>query len=87
MTIPSSDFAAAYRRHVLPKLRSMIASRGLFVALRLDSFGEAHAEIMGEAGRLGAWNLSTEHLDNLIEWTQLALREAAVAAQERHDVG
>lgn len=85
--IPSSDFAAAFRRHVLPKLRAMIASRGLFVALRLDSFGEAHAEIMTEAGRLGAWNLSADHIDNLVEWTQLALLEAAIAAEARHNVG
>lgn len=67
----------------MPKLRSMVESRGLFVALDLRTFNEAHAEIMSEASRLGALRLSGLHLDALIEWSQAALLDAAVKADVR----
>lgn len=85
MSLPPSDFAAAFRAHVMPKLRDMLPAQGLFVALRLNTFSEVHAELMGEALRLGASNLPREHLDALIEWSQCALLDAAAKAEARVD--
>lgn len=83
MNLPPSDFADAFRALVVPKLRSMIESRGFFVAIGLDRFSEAHNEIMAEASRLGASYLPHEHLNSLIDWTQTALLNATIAAEAR----
>lgn len=78
-----STFPAAFRRLVGTRLESMALSRGLFIALEIDTFGEAHAEIMREACRLGASHLPPYLFDDLIDWTQTLLAEAATAAEIR----
>ena len=78
-----SSFALTFRRIVVPKLESMVESRGLFVALGVDEFGEALSEVRHEAIRLGAAYLPDEIYEELLEWTATALIEAADAAKDR----
>lgn len=81
------EFVEAFRADAVPKLRGMIKSRGLFVALGLDRFSEAHAEIMHEACRLGATHLPPRELDRLLDWSATALLRATLAAEARHGLG
>lgn len=68
MSLPPSDFAAMFRALIVPRLRPMIEARGLFLALELEGFSEARGAIIREAGRLGAYNLPSEHLVALEDW-------------------
>lgn len=79
--LPPSDFAAAFRRHCIPKLRTMIEIRAQFVAAGLYPFEAAYADAMALASRLGAPLLPPEHLDELIDWTLTTLTEAAADAE------
>ena len=78
-----SSFSLTFRRIVVPKLEGMVESRGLFVALGIDEFGEALSEIREEAIRLGAAYLPDEIYEELLEWTATTLIEAADAAWDR----
>ena len=77
MNLPPSDFAAAYRAHVVPKLREVIAVRGHFVGIGLYEFSAAHSEVMAIACRLGANHLPEGHFLNLEDWCLATLANVA----------
>lgn len=83
MSLPPSDFAAAFRAHVVPKLREVIAVRGHFVGIGLYDFGAAHADVMAVACRLGANHLPEPHLLNLEDWCLTTLANVAAETEAK----
>lgn len=87
MTLPPSDFAATFRAHVIPQLREMMPVRGLFVALGIEGFTEAHGTVMRRAAELGAYHLPPEHLSLVDDWIGTALLDAIREKQPVVDAG
>jgi hypothetical protein len=81
MNLPPSDFADAFREHVVPKLHEVIVVRAHFVGIGLYGFADAHADVMAYAAKLGASLLPEEHLDALIDWALTELCDAAAAVE------
>lgn len=68
-------FAATFRELVMPDLRTMCRTQGLFVALDLQSFTEASAAVMHHACMRGASKLPPHLLPELEEWIDTLLLE------------
>lgn len=81
VTLPSSDFAAAFLEHSVPKIRTVINVRAHFIGIGLYGFADGHADVMRYACFLGASLLPEEHLDALIDWTLSELSDAAAAVE------
>ena len=80
MTLPPSDFAASFRASIVPRLRPLIDTQALFLALDMTTFADAETEIIRAAGKWGAYRLPPEHFAALGEWVATAL----VTAEARH---
>ena len=83
MSLPPSDFAAAFRAHSVPRLRHVIATRGHFVGIGLYDFRSAHADVMSVALRLGASLLPEEHLLALEDWCLTMLSNVAAETEAK----
>lgn len=83
MSLPPSDFAAAFRANAVPKLREVIAVRGHFVGIGLYDFNAAIADIMAIACRLGASRLPEAHLLNLEDWCLTTLSNVAAETEAK----
>lgn len=68
MNLPPSAFAREFRARVVPKLALACELRGLFVALRLETVTQAHAEVMAEAWRHDVAHLPEEHFAQFEQW-------------------
>ena len=82
MALPPSAFAVSFRKHVGPRLDSMIDVLGHFVGLGLYSFDEAFHDIAHYARLKGARHLTPDHYDALDDWICSELMEAAAETDD-----
>lgn len=82
MTLPTSVFADAFRRHVTPKLRDLIVC----LASQSEDYNDSIAEIIREAHRLGAGYLPDEHHHAMVEWIGATFLDEVALADEADDL-
>lgn len=68
-------YSEDYRREVMPDLRAMCSRKGFYVALEMESFNEAHSEVMGEAIKRGALMMDDDKITELDHWIAQQLLE------------
>lgn len=83
MILPPSDFAAAFRAHVVPKLAELCRFHGLLVALEDETLAEARAAINAAAWEANGAYLPEEYFGQLEDWILDALCAAIAKAQSK----
>lgn len=78
----ASDFATAYRAHVLPRLREAVSVASMAFWADDLSFGDIATDVWGVAHRHGADFLPDDHRDILRDWLYSLLTEQIDAAEE-----
>jgi hypothetical protein len=67
------SFADDFQEMVAPDLHELMRKRGLFLALDMISFQEAHTDVMALAVQRGALHLADDDLLALEDWITLTL--------------
>lgn len=79
--LAKSAFAEAFREHVGPHLDSMIGVLGHFVGIGLCDFSDAYSDVVGYAGRHGAYQLPEDHFHALTDWIGAELMDVAAETE------
>lgn len=82
MTLPHSEFAAAFRLHVTPRLRDLVIARSIEFWADDLGFVEIMAEVWCYALTLGGGFLPQDHQDALRDWLYAFLTEQIDAAEK-----
>jgi hypothetical protein len=85
MTLPRSDHAAAFRQHVIPRLRQMVIARSILFWTEDRPFLDLADEIWLEGIRLGSGLLPEDHQEALRDWLYAFLTEQIDAAEKIAD--
>lgn len=93
-----SSFAAAFRVHVIPEIRRLCKLQGLYVALGVHGFAEAHSAVLDHARRRGSNHLPddvlfeledficTKLLDGIVEFETIDHASSVVADKVALDI-
>jgi len=82
VSLPPSSFAREFRARVVPKLTAACELHGLFVALRLETPRQGHAEVMACAWEYDAALLPEEHFEQLEAWAMDTLLARATVKRD-----
>jgi hypothetical protein len=85
MTLPPSDFAAAFRQHVVPPLRAMVERDAMRFWTEDMDFSDIADDAWHFALRRGAEYLPDVHRDALRDWLYAFVSDQIEAARSVHE--
>ena len=85
MSQPLSDFGAAFRAHVIPRLRPLVMCHADLLALDMETFTEAQSAILRMAIKHGALHLPPGELALIENWIGSAILTREAATRGRLD--